>query len=230
MTTLNLEGFTSTTEAIRERDRTFFSPPSPGLCARRLVTGANRRRLAGTLRRPAVTPDRALDTEKQLSLLTCSLMERTNYQASNCSIGRTLQVVGEKWTLLIIRESFYGATRFEQFHRVLQCPRNLLSERLTLLVDEGILERSEYREPGSRARKEYRLTDTGRELAHIMLALQQWGDRHKADPEGPPVVARHAGCGRDVHVTFVCDKGHIVTEPDDVEMVDGPGALPPLPA
>ena len=92
-------------------------------------------------------------------------MERTSYQASNCSIARTLQVVGEKWTLLILRESFYGATRFEQFHRVLQCPRNLLSERLHLLVDEGILERSEYREPGSRARKEYRLTDKGRELA-----------------------------------------------------------------
>ena len=59
-------------------------------------------------------------------------MERTNYEASNCSIARTLQVLGEKWTLLIIRESFYGATRFEQFHRVLQCPRNLLSERLAL--------------------------------------------------------------------------------------------------
>src|SRR3954470_21390445 len=112
-------------------------------------------------------------------------MERSNYQASNCSIARTLQVVGEKWTLLIIRESFYGATRFEQFHRVLQCPRNLLSERLTLLVDEGIVERSEYRKPGSRARKEDRLTDKGRDLMHIMLALQQWGDSHKAVLEGP---------------------------------------------
>ena len=112
-------------------------------------------------------------------------MERTNYQASNCSIARTLQVFGEKWTLLIIRESFYGATRFEQFHRVLQCPRNLLSERLTLLVDEGILERSEYREPGSRARNEYRLTDQGRELVPILLALMHWGDRHKGGPGGP---------------------------------------------
>ena len=127
-------------------------------------------------------------------------MERTNYQASNCSIARSLQVLGEKWTLLIIRESFYGATRFE------------------------------YREPGSRARKEYRLTDKGRELMHIMLAFQQWGDRHKADPEGPPVVARHAACGRDLHVTFACSKGHIVTEPDEIELVDGPGALPPVPA
>ena len=157
-------------------------------------------------------------------------MERTNYQASNCSIGRTLQVVGEKWTLLIIRESFYGATRFEQFHRVLQCPRNLLSERLALLVEEGILERSEYREPGSRTRMEYRLTDTGRELMHIMLAFMQWGDRHKADPEGPPVLAKHADCGRDVQVAFTCSKGHVVEGLDDVELVDGPGALPAVPA
>jgi DNA-binding HxlR family transcriptional regulator len=157
-------------------------------------------------------------------------MERTSYQASNCSIARTLQVVGEKWTLLILRESFYGATRFEQFHRVLQCPRNLLSERLALLVDEGILERSEYREPGSRARKEYRLTDKGRELALALLALMQWGDRYKADPEGPPVVARHAECGRDLHVTFACSKGHIVTETGEIELLDGPGALPPVPA
>src|SRR6476659_8616545 len=129
-------------------------------------------------------------------------MERTHYQSSNCSIARTLQVVGEKWTLLIIRESFYGATRFEQFHRVLQCPRNLLSERLALLVDEGILERSEYREPRSRARMEYRLTDQGHELMHLTLAAQEWGDRHKAGPERPPAVARHAGCGHERHLTF----------------------------
>jgi DNA-binding HxlR family transcriptional regulator len=157
-------------------------------------------------------------------------MERTSYQASNCSIARTLQVFGEKWTLLIIRESFYGATRFEQFHRVLQCPRNLLSERLTLLVDEGILERSEYREPGSRARNEYRLTDKGRELMPILIALREWGDRHKADPEGPPVVARHAGCGKELRIALTCAAGHEATTPDEIELVDGPGALPPVPA
>jgi len=157
-------------------------------------------------------------------------MERTNYQASNCSIARTLEVLGEKWTFLIIRESFYGATRFAQFHRVLQCPRNLLSERLGLLVDEGILERVEYREPGRRARMEYRMTDRGRELMHIMLALQQWGDHYKADPAGPPVIARHAGCGKELEVTFTCADGHTVTSPEQVDLVAGPGALPPLAA
>jgi DNA-binding HxlR family transcriptional regulator len=157
-------------------------------------------------------------------------MERTNYQASNCSIARTLQILGEKWTLLILRESFYGATRFEQFHRVLQCPRNLLSERLTKLVEEGILERSEYREPGSRARNEYRMTDKGRELTPILLGLMQWGDRYHADPDGPPVVARHAACGKELRVTLVCTNGHEVAGPDDIEIVDGPGALPAVAA
>lgn len=157
-------------------------------------------------------------------------MERTNYQASNCSIARTLQVLGEKWTFLIIRESFYGATRFEQFHRVLQCPRNLLSERLALLVEEGVFELSEYREPGKRARNEYKMTDKGRELMYILLALQQWGDRHKADPEGPPVIARHAGCGEEIHVTFTCGKGHVIDNLADTELVPGPGALPPVAA
>lgn len=156
-------------------------------------------------------------------------MERTNYQASNCSIARTLQVLGEKWTLLIVRESFYGSTRFAQFQSVLNCPRNLLSERLTKLVQEGILEPSEYREPGSRARNEYRMTDKGRELTPILLALMQWGDRHHADPEGPPVVARHAGCGRDLRVALVCVDGHEVGGPEEIELVDGPGVLPAVP-
>jgi DNA-binding HxlR family transcriptional regulator len=157
-------------------------------------------------------------------------MERTSYQASNCSIARTLQVLGEKWTLLIIRESFYGATRFEQFHRVLQCPRNLLSERLSGLVEAGIFERSEYREPGSRARHEYKLTERGLELIPILLALMHWGDRNEAGPEGPPVVAKHAGCGKDLRIAITCSKGHEARTLEDFDLVDGPGALPAVPA
>jgi hypothetical protein len=77
---------------------------------------------------------------------------------------------------------------------------------------------------------EYRLTDAGRELMHIMLALMQWGDRHRAGPEGPPVVARHVGCGSDVQVAFTCSAGHVAARLRDVELVAGPGALPPVPA
>jgi DNA-binding HxlR family transcriptional regulator len=157
-------------------------------------------------------------------------VERTSYEASNCSIARTLTTLGEKWTLLIIRESFFGATRFEQFHRVLQCPRNLLAERLTRLVEDGILERSEYREPGSRARKEYRLTDKGRGLVPILLALMHWGDRNAADPEGAPVIARHVGCGKDLRVAILCSGRHEARTSEDIELVPGPGALPSVPA
>ena len=152
-------------------------------------------------------------------------MQRTNHQASNCSIARSLQVVGDKWTLLIIRESFYGATRYEQFHQVLKCPRNLLSQRLSRLVEEEILEQSEYREPGLRARLEYRMTDKGRELAPILLALMQWGDRHHGDPEGPPVIARIVSCGHELHVGLTCAQGHQPTGPHDIELVPGPGDL-----
>ena len=113
---------------------------------------------------------------------------------------------------------------------MLRCPRNVLSERLSKLVDEGILERSEYREPGSRTRHEYRMTDRGRELTPILLALREWGDRHKADPAGPPVLARHAGCGKELRVTLQCAAGHEVTGPEDIELVDGPGLLPLSPA
>ena len=117
-------------------------------------------------------------------------MERTSYLLSNCSMARSLQVLGEKWTLLIVREAFSGSTRFEQFHSVLGCPRNLLSERLRKLVDEEILEPADYRETGSRPRKEYHLTERGRELLPILLALREWGDRHKADPAGPAAINR----------------------------------------
>lgn len=157
-------------------------------------------------------------------------MERTHYQSSNCSIARTLEVLGEKWTFLVIREAFYGSTRFAQFQEILECPKNLLSDRLSMLVDEGILERREYREPGSRARMEYVMTDSGRDLMYILLALRQWGDRHKADAAGPPVVSKHIGCGEEISVAFLCEKGHVITSADEVEMAPGPGLLPLAPA
>ncbi|OZC59800.1 hypothetical protein CH267_06860 [Rhodococcus sp. 06-621-2] len=152
-------------------------------------------------------------------------MERTKHQMSNCSMARSLQVLGERWTLLIIREAFSGSTRFEQFHSVLGCPRNLLSERLRKLVDEAIFEPVDYQDSGARARKEYHLTDRGRALLPILLALREWGDSYKADPAGPPAINRHVGCGHKVHLAVICDAGHTVTDADMVEVVSGPGAL-----
>jgi hypothetical protein len=105
-----------------------------------------------------------------------------------------------------------------------------LSERLKKLVDEGILERSQYQEPGSRARSEYRLTDAGRELMPVLIAFMQWGDRHRSGPGGPPAVAQHVACGEPMQLGPACAKGDVVTGPDEAEIVPGPGALPAVPA
>src|SRR3981189_801786 len=109
----------------------------------------------------------------------------------DCSIKRTLDVIGEKWTLLVLREAFYGARRFEQFLANVGCARTLLSERLATLV----LHREPYREAGQRERHQYLLTEKGHDLFAALVVLMQWGDRWEAGPEGGPVVVRHRDCG-----------------------------------
>ena len=150
--------------------------------------------------------------------------ERLAYSSDNCSIARTLELVGEKWTLLILREAFYGVSRFEDIHRSVGCARNLLSTRLATLVDEGILRREPYREPGQRARSEYRLTDKGRELFPVAIALMDWGDRWLADREGPALELRHRDCDAPVHAELVCEHGHRELTIRDTYPVPGPGA------
>lgn len=135
-------------------------------------------------------------------------MDRSALDPARCSVARTLAVVGEKWTMLVLREAFYGVRRFEVFQANLGIARNLLVARLRTLVTHGILERRPYQEPGSRARSEYRLTDKGKELFPALIALMQWGDRHLADPAGPPVVVRHNGCEQPVHTILACTCGH----------------------
>jgi DNA-binding HxlR family transcriptional regulator len=150
--------------------------------------------------------------------------ERFRYSSENCSIRRTLEVVGEKWTLLVLREAFYGVRRFADFQRVLGCARNVLSARLKTLVDEGILRREPYREPGSRERDEYRLTEKGLELLPVLLALMQWGDRWGADTEGPAVAVRHRECSEPIGVELRCASGHRPLTHRDTEVVPGSGA------
>ena len=104
----------------------------------------------------------------------------------DCSIKRTLDVVGEKWTLLVLREAFYGARRFEEFLANVGCARTLLSERLATLVEHGVLHREPYRESGQRERHEYLLTEKGRDLFAALVVLMQWGtDGKPATREGP---------------------------------------------
>ena len=141
----------------------------------------------------------------------------------DCSIKRTLDVVGEKWTLLVLREAFYGARRFEQFLANVGCARTLLSERLATLVEHGVLHREPYREPGQRERHQYLLTEKGHDLFAALVVLMQWGDRWEAGPEGGPVVVRHRDCGEPVHVELRCANDHRVFEVEETESGPRPG-------
>jgi DNA-binding HxlR family transcriptional regulator len=150
--------------------------------------------------------------------------ERAAFSTENCSVARTLALVGEKWTLLLLRETYYGTRRFTDFQARLGLARNLLTARLQTLVDGGLLTRVPYRDPGHRTRHEYRLTDAGRELFPVLVALLQWGDTHLADADGPSVVLQHRDCGQPVHAVVQCTAGHRPLVPRDVRVLPGPGA------
>src|SRR6266516_2326119 len=109
-----------------------------------------------------------------------------------CSVARTLDVIGERWSLLVLREVFLGVRRFESIREATGAPRAVLADRLRSLVDAGVLVRREYREDGARTRHEYRLTEAGRELQPALTALMQWGDKYLPVPGGPPLIVEHA--------------------------------------
>lgn len=118
------------------------------------------------------------------------------------SVARTLEVVGERWTLLILREAFFGVRRYGQLARNLNVPRPTLSSRLRTLVEGGLLEKVAYAtEPD---RYEYRLTDAGLDLFPAIVALMRWGDRHRPHPHGPPIVLHHRTCGSVADPRLVC--------------------------
>ena len=127
-----------------------------------------------------------------------------------CSIARALAVVGERWALLVVREVSLGVRRFAEIQAATGAPPAVLSARLKELVEVGVLETRLYQEPGSRARLEYRLTESGRSLQPVLTALKDWGDAHLADERGVPVVTRHVDCGASVHAVLQCEKGHEV--------------------
>ncbi len=153
-------------------------------------------------------------------------IDRDSISAENCSVKRALDVVGEKWTLLVLREAFYGARRFDQFHSRLGCPRQVLTDRLGTLVAAGVLRREPYQEPGQRERHEYRLTEKGRDLLPAVIALMQWGDTWEADAAGPPVEVVHRDCGHPVELILRCRSDHTLLTAHDTEPRPGPGARP----
>jgi DNA-binding HxlR family transcriptional regulator len=129
-------------------------------------------------------------------------MTATAAQPRECSVARTLEIVGEKWALLAIREVFLGNRRFDEMVRRTGAPRDTLAARLRSLVGAGILERRQY--SVHPARYEYRLTEAGRELYPVILTLMRWGDKHLGGDDGPPMVLEHA-CGHRLTATVVCE-------------------------
>ena len=134
-------------------------------------------------------------------------MDDVLWDRSRCSVAGTLAVVGEKWSLLVLREAFLGVRRFADFQRVLGAPRAVLTDRLATLVEQGILRREPYQAEGERQRHEYRLTEKGIELYPTLVALMQWGDRYVSDGDAP-VELEHRDCGSPVHLALVCERGH----------------------
>ncbi|MFG2057930.1 winged helix-turn-helix transcriptional regulator [Micromonospora sp. NPDC048930] len=147
-----------------------------------------------------------------------------DWSVENCTIARAMEILGERWTLVVLREVFNGVRRFDDMRVRTGIPRQVLTNRLAMLVERGVLRREPYREPGSRARHEYRLTDKGLDLWPVLVAVLGWGDRYLADPDGSPLAVSHRDCGAEVRVALRCTEGHEVTDPRDVLPRPGPGA------
>ena len=143
-------------------------------------------------------------------------MLKSDYDGQECSIARALEIVGERWTLLIVRDVFLGLRRFDQLHESLGIARNVLTDRLSKLVEAGILERVRYSERPERF--EYRLTDKGLELNLALTGLRQWGDKYLS--KKPPRVLRRKSDGKPVIAALVLE-GAKVLRPDEVESVAG---------
>ncbi|EHP44602.1 transcriptional regulator [Cupriavidus basilensis OR16] len=144
-------------------------------------------------------------------------MDLTTQELRNCSIAATLSLIGEKWTILILRDVFHGIRRFDEFLARLQCSPAVLSARLKTLTEAGILRKVSYREPGERERFEYRPTRAAVELLPVIIGLMQWGDHHMAASGKGPVELLTRSAGRRVRAALVDDEDQLV-QPNDIEM------------
>jgi DNA-binding HxlR family transcriptional regulator len=148
--------------------------------------------------------------------LTGRLEPRSSWTAERCTIAATLDVLTTRSAFLLLREAFYGTTRFDDFAQRAGLSEPVTATRLKELLDHGLLEREDYQEPGQRTRQHYRLTEKGADLFPALAALMQWGDRW-VDDRGGPVELRHHGCGEPVSVELRCAGGHVVTS-DDLDL------------
>lgn len=148
-------------------------------------------------------------------------MRWNELQNQQCSVARAISVIGDRWTLLILRDCFMRIRRFEDFQVRLGIARRVLSERLDKLVDKGVLERVAYQERPQRF--EYRLTKMGLDLYPVIMSLVQWGDKYLAEDRGPPVLHRHLDCGKDFKPVMTCSKCGEPLDPKHVQARPGPG-------
>jgi DNA-binding HxlR family transcriptional regulator len=146
------------------------------------------------------------------------------YTSQTCSIAGALEVVGERWSLLIVRDIFLGLRRFDEIQDDLGIARNVLQTRLTRLLEQGVLEKRLYQERP--ARYEYRLTEKGLDLWPTMISLMKWGDRHTPQADGPPVLLEHRGCGGAVDEHLTCEHCGAKLSAREARALPGPGASP----
>jgi DNA-binding HxlR family transcriptional regulator len=145
---------------------------------------------------------------------------RTDFASMRCPVARTMAVLGERWSILLLREAYYGATRFDEFERNLGIAPNILSARLRSLVEHGVMEKV----PGPGGRHEYRLTEKGRDFFPAFVALKRWGDRWMTDERGPLILLEERETGREVAVPPLLSSQGRPLGPEDVRVRPGPGA------
>jgi DNA-binding HxlR family transcriptional regulator len=158
-------------------------------------------------------------------------MRRTSFEHMNCAVARSLEVVGEWWSLLIVRDALLGVRRFDDFQQRLGISRNILTQRLARLVDQGVLERVPYQD--NPPRHDYRLTEKGRDLWLVLTAMREWGDKWEPLPEGRASDLVHAkGCGQAMTVVPTCSECGATVTSDELRLVPGPasdGSVLPVP-
>jgi DNA-binding HxlR family transcriptional regulator len=149
-------------------------------------------------------------------------VRRASFAEMNCAVAQSLEIIGEWWTLLILRDAFLGVRRFDEFVERLGIARNVLTTRLDTLIDHGVLERRPYDE--GRARYDYVLTDKGRALWPVLTAIREWGDEWLLGEGNEPILVEHKACGQVTHTRLVCDCCGDRLDASSVRAVAGPGA------
>jgi DNA-binding HxlR family transcriptional regulator len=150
------------------------------------------------------------------------LVRRSPVPAALCNLAKSFELIGDRWTLLILRSALYGLRRFDDFQTDLDIPRSVLSNRLAGLVESGVMERREYREDGQRARIEYPLTEMGRSLGLPFIAMTEWGDRWLSEGVAPPLALKSKASGQTLRTALVDERGMAVRASDVQTVISAP--------